>query len=154
MRELEKRRVIESHFNHGHSAAGIWKYVKYLPISRATVYRHVQRLRNGGNSSRKLGYAGKISEASLVAKRKIADRLRRNPAQSVRKISREIKIPKTTAQDIVRRDLKLKERKKEKKQALVSPQKAKRERQDQEFFVEVWTATRTDEFCFAMKNFS
>ena len=89
-----------------------------------------------------------------MAKRKIADRLRRNPAQSVRKISREIKIPKTTAQDIVRRDLKLKERKKEKKQALVSPQKAKRERQDQEFFVEVWTATRTDEFCFAMKNFS
>ena len=49
------------------------------------------------------------------AKRKIADRLRRNPAQSVRKIAREIGIPKSTAQDIVRRDLKQRGRKKEKK---------------------------------------
>ena len=37
MRELEKRRVIESHFNHGQSATEIWKHVKYLQISRATV---------------------------------------------------------------------------------------------------------------------
>ena len=128
MRELEKRRVIESHFNHGQSATEIWKHVKYLQISRATVYRHVQRLRNGGDSSRKLGSGGKIPEASRVARKKIAARLHRKPAQSLRKIAREIKIPKTTAQRIVRRDMKLKARKKEKKQALTSPQKVKREK--------------------------
>ena len=93
MREFEKRIVIESHFNHGHSAAQIWKHVKYLPISRTTVYRHVQRLRVGGDSTRKLGSGGKISEASRVATRKITDRLRRNPAVT-EKISREIKFLK------------------------------------------------------------
>ena len=39
----------------------------------------------------------------------------------------EIKIPKMTAQDIIRRDLKQKARKKEKKQARVRPQKAKKD---------------------------
>ena len=86
------------------------------------------------------------------AKRKIADRLRRNPAQSVRKIAREIGIPKSTAQDIVRRDLKLRARKKEKKQALTSPQKAKREIQNYSSIVGP-RLSQTSLF-LAMKNIS
>ena len=78
-------------------------------------------------SDRKSGSGGELSNKNHSAKRKIADRLRRNPAQSVRKIAREIGIPKSTVQDIVRRDLKMRARKKEKKQALTSPQKAKGE---------------------------
>ena len=126
MKELEKRKVIQSFFNYGQTASQIWIHVKYVDISRATVYRVVKQLQNGGNSSRKTGSGAKFLETTRIAKRKLTDRLRRNPAQSVRKIAREIGIPKSTAQDIVRRDLKLRARKKETKQALVSPQKVKR----------------------------
>ena len=126
MKELEKRKVIQSFFNYGQTASQIWRHVMYVDISRATVYRVVKQLQNGGNSSRKTSSGVKFLETTRIAKRKLTDRLQRNPAQSVRKIAREIGIPKSTAQDIVRRDLKLRARKKERKQALVSPQKVKR----------------------------
>ena len=127
MNELEKRKVVETYFHNGQSASQIWKLVKYLGISRGTVYRLVKKFQDGGSGDMKLGSGGELSNKNRSAKRKIADRLGRNPAQSVRKIAREIGIPKYTAQDIVRRDLKLRARKKEKKQALTSPQKAKSE---------------------------
>ena len=126
MNELEKRKVVETYFHNGQSASQIWKLVKDLGISRATVYSLVKKFQNDGSSDRKLGFGGELLNKNRSAKRKIADRLRRNPAQSVRKIG----IPKSTAQDIVRRDLKLRAKKKEKKQALTSPQKAKRETQN------------------------
>ena len=118
MNELEKRTVVETYFHNGQSASQIWKLVKDLGISRATVYRLVKKFQDGGSSDRKLSSGGELSNKNRSAKRKIADRVRRNPAQSVRKIAREIGIPKSTAQDIVRRDLKLRARKNEKKQAL------------------------------------
>ena len=152
MNELEKRKVVETYFHNGQSASQIWKLVKDLRKSRATVYRLVKKYQNGGSSDRKLGSGGELSNKNRSAKRKIADRLRRNPAQSVRKIARKIGIPKSTAQDIVRRDLKLRARKKENQQALTSPQKAKRE-QDPELFVNRWTATRTDESFFSDKKY-
>ena len=115
MNELEKRKVVETYFHNGQSASQIWKLVKDLGISRATVYRLVKKFQDGGS---KLSSGGELSNKNRSAKRNIADRLRQNPAQSVRKIAREIGIPKSTTQDIVRRDLKLRARKNEKKQAL------------------------------------
>ena len=138
MNELERRKVVETYFHNGQSASQIWKLVKDLGISRATVYRLVKKFQNGGSSDRKSGFGCELLNKNRSTKRKIADRLRRNPAQSARKIG----IPKSTAQDIVRWDLKLRAKKKEKKQALTSPQKAKRETRSRTL-VGRWTATRT-----------
>ena len=76
--------------------------------------------------SRKEGPGRKIKDQTKVAKRKIVDCLRPNPAQSLRKIAREINIPATSARNILKRDLELTPRKKDCKQALNSSQKKKR----------------------------
>ena len=80
MNELEKRKVVETYFHSGQSASQIWKLEKVLGISRATVYRLVKKFQNGGSSERKLGSRSQLSNKNRSAKRKIADRLRRNPA--------------------------------------------------------------------------
>ena len=61
--------------------------------------------------SRQEGSGRKVKDQAKIAKKKIASRLRRNPAQSIRKIAKEINIPATSARNILKRDLKLTSRK-------------------------------------------
>ena len=126
MNELEKRKMVESLYKGDKSASEIFALLKHENISRATIYRAVKRLQYGISMSRKEGSGRKVKDQTKIDKKKITDRLRRNPAQSIRKIAREIKIPVTSARNILKRDLKLTPRKKDCKQALNSPQKKKR----------------------------
>ena len=99
--------------------------VKDLGLSRAIVYRLVKKFQNGGSSDRKLGSVGEFSNKNRSANRKIADRLRWNPGQLVRK-SRERLNSKIHGSSIRLKGLET-ENKKDKEKALTSPQKAKRE---------------------------
>ena len=107
MNELEKRKMVESLYKCGNRASKIFARIKYEGISRATIYRAVKRFQYEVSVSRKEGSGRKIKDQTKVAKRKIADRLRRNPAQSIRKIEIEINIPATSARNIQKIKLKL-----------------------------------------------
>ena len=124
MNELEKRIMVESPYKGGKSPSEI--FAPITNISSATIYRAVKRFQYGVSVSRKEGSGRKIQDHTKVAKRKIADLLRCNRAESLRKIAREINIPATSARNNLKRDLELTPRKTDCKQALNSPQKKKR----------------------------
>ena len=71
MNELEKRKVVETYFHNGHGVSQIWKLVKDLGISRATVYRLVKKFQNGGNSDRKSGSGGELSKRTIVRRERL-----------------------------------------------------------------------------------
>ena len=56
MNEITRRNIIEAYIKRGQSAPDILKHMDNPGISRATVYRQVQKLRNG--TLRDLGHAG------------------------------------------------------------------------------------------------
>ena len=93
MNELEKRKMVKSLYKGGKSPSEIFSLIKHENISRATIYCAVKRFQYGVSVSRKEGSGRKIKDQTKVAKRKIADCLRLNPAQSLRKIAKEINTP-------------------------------------------------------------
>ncbi len=118
MNELERRKAIEAGFRSGKTAKEISGTVKFLGISRATVYGIVSRLEANETMHRASGGGRKLANQTKDGIRKIRQRLQRNPKQSVRKIAQEIGLLQSTAQRITQKHLQLCGRKKQKRQFL------------------------------------
>ena len=126
MNELEKRKAIEALFNSGKTVKEILSCLKSTGISQATVYRTVRKLQEGKSMGRRKGSGRNLSDQTKRAQKLMKLHLARNPRQSVRKISRDLGIPKSTAHDISHKYLGLSGRKMVKRQDLDDDDRARR----------------------------
>ena len=126
MKEKDKREVILHYFEAGKTASEAVVAVKTLGISRTAVYENYKKFRSGLGIDRRKGSGRKRSLANIRGTYLIERRIARNPKQSVRKIGRDLVLPKTTAHRITQKYLGLVGRKKQRRQLLTDEHKLKR----------------------------
>lgn len=122
----EARELILKLHLQGKSNAEIMKVVRSFGVSRMFIIRAVKRWRNTGDvqPAKKPGRQRKTRTKKMI--KRVRDRLRRNPCQSVRKIGRALGINKSSIHEITKYDLGLKGYKKQRVHGLTDKQKKAR----------------------------
>ena len=81
---------------------------------RAFIYRTIKRYNETGDTNDKPRSGRPCSVRTAALKKRVRERIRRNPRVSMRKMANELKVARRTVQKVVKRDLRmrcLKERK-------------------------------------------
>lgn len=123
-----KRELILKLHQDGLRNCNIFKQLKPLGVGTRLIERTMLRFRKTG-SVHPIKAGGRKRTVRTPKNIKIVrERIRRNPAQSMRKISRMLNLSKSSVHDIATKDLKLKAYKKQKIHGLTTVQKTERVR--------------------------
>src|SRR5690349_20289681 len=79
-----------------------------LNVSRQLVSATISRFKSLGSHSDRTGRGRPVSVSTKAAIKNVRERLRRNPARSIRKLSKEVSISRTSLQRIVKNRLAMK----------------------------------------------
>ena len=123
--EAKRELILELH-KKGKRNIEIFNLLKAMNINKRLIERTLARYRktNSVTPARKPGKKRSIRTKANI--KKVRERIRRNPAQSMRKIARDLKLPKSSVHEIATKDLQLKAFKKQKVHGLTSVQKQAR----------------------------
>lgn len=120
------RKLVIDHFKKSLKTKEIYNRVASLGVSLRFVQRAIKRFKETGTFAIKPKKGRKRSVRVAANIKIIRERLRRNPAQSLNKMAKEVKISSTTARRIVHTDLKMKTYKKQKVHGLTVVQRKAR----------------------------
>ncbi|KIH64441.1 hypothetical protein ANCDUO_05252 [Ancylostoma duodenale] len=104
----------------------IFKELKSIGVSQSQVYRTIKRYLENGSSKKRHGGDRRRTARIAANIGRLRKRLRRNPRQSSRKLSKSTGISRSTVMRIVKEDLGLRPFKLQKVQELSSAQKGNR----------------------------
>jgi inhibitor of nuclear factor kappa-B kinase subunit alpha len=99
--------TVTEFYKAGVSTANIFRHLSPLGYSRAFVYRIVKRITEGKPLHDERGKVKSCSVRTPNLIKAIKARFKRNPARSVRKVAREMKISETTMRRLVSNNLQL-----------------------------------------------
>lgn len=103
----ELRAAVIAEYVKGYKPGHIFKHLKPLGINRKFVYRTINRYLETGGTEDKARSGRPRSVRTPRLKKIIRDRIRRNPAQSARKLARNLKMNRESIRLLLRKDLKL-----------------------------------------------
>lgn len=123
-----KRELIITLFKKNKKPKDILKSLKVHGINRKLIYRTIKRFKETGSTKiqPKSGRKRTIRSPELV--KKVRERIRRNPAQSMNKVAKDLKISQRTIGRVLKEDLHMKAFKKQKIHGLTTAQKEARVR--------------------------
>ncbi len=152
--EKEKRDLVLSTFRSGHTTTSIVKMLKGS-VGRSTVFRHIQEFKSTGKTSRKIHKREK-TVCTAERKKRIREKVRRNPARSMRQLAKEENVPKTTMWHLVRKELGMFPFKKRRRQLLSEATKFKRLQRGRDLLCQLQQSTLppilwTDEKLFTVQ---
>lgn len=122
----EKRAAIKLYHDKGFQPSEIIKQLNLLSIGRSLVYRTVKRLRETGSTKDRPRSGRPRSARTPALKKKVYQRIYKNPRRSARKLARQLNTSRSTIRRIIDEDLGLHPYKKRKVPGLTAAKKKKR----------------------------
>lgn len=123
--EAKRKLIFELHKN-GKRNCEILRDLKSIGVNKLFIYRTLKRYKNTGSIHPVKKPGKKRTTRTRTVIKVVRERIRRNPAQSVRSIGRSLGIPKSCIHEITKLDLKLKGYKKQKVHGLTTANKKAR----------------------------
>lgn len=121
-----KRELIVNLFKQKMKPKDILKHLKMQGVNRKLIYRTIKRFKKTGSYKIKPKTGRKRTIRTKKTVKKVRERIRRNPAQSMNKIAKDLNVSQTTIRRLVKDDLHMKPYKKQKVHGLTIAQKKAR----------------------------
>ena len=122
----ELRCAVLALYKEGKKQVEILKLLKHHKVNRMFIYRTIRRFTETGTTEDRPRSGRPRLQRTESIRQSVRHRLRRNPARSVRKLSKELNVPRTTLQRIVKRKVRVRPFKKYTVQFLTPDQKMRR----------------------------